>query len=292
MPDPNPVFAFPTPQHPNTPTPIIYDLRNDAHAARFGLTPAERDRLLVKKIPGRDGMRPEAIGLHVQWGATPGSLRHWLGVDASATVMVQRDGSILKVIPEGDGPWTQGDVRRPGARARALLDRFGPDPNVYSLTIEAEDERTERINEAQTRTILWQIGEWQRRWPTLADHERIVVHYEINSVDRARCGRYRDAIVRELLAGGHAPQPEPEPEPACPGLPVWLPADGLRAAFPLADPRGVVTRALLAWIVREGRMPWFIEKRDLGDGRNVWRFDLVTLFNDGARVWLEGEETT
>ena len=268
-------------------TPTIYDLRNDAHAARFGLALPERDRLLVKKIPGRNGMRPEAIGLHVQWGNTPGSLRHWLGVEASATVMVQRDGSILKVIPEADGPWTQGDVNNPGSRARRLLDRFGPDPNVYSLTIEAEDERTEQVTETQTRTILWQIRAWQRSWPHLADPERILGHFEINSVDRARCGRYRDAIVRELVAGGLAPEPQPEPEFT--GLPPWLPADGLHAAFPLADPGGVVTRALIAWIGREGRIPYFVEKRDLGAGSNLWRFDRVTLFNDGPRVWIEGE---
>ena len=285
MPSPSHDAQPQSPRHPVAPSPTIYDLRNDAHAARFGLAPAERDRLLPKKIPGRAGMRPEAIGLHVQWGNTPGSLRHWLGVDASATVMVQRDGSILKVIPEGDGPWTQGDVKNPGPRARQLMERFGDDPNVYSLTIEAEDERTEAINEAQTRTILWQIREWQRTWPALAGPERILGHYEINSVDRARCGRYRDAIVRELLAGG----PPPEPAPEFPGLPPWLPADGLRAAFPLADPRGAVTRALVAWIAEQSRLPYFLEKRDLGGGRNLWRFDLVTLFNDGPRVWMEGE---
>jgi hypothetical protein len=284
MPSPMPEPTPPTPGTRN-PTPTIYDLRHDAHAARFGLTPAERDRLLAKKIPGRDGRQPEAIGLHVQWGNTPGSLRHWLGVDASATVMVQRDGSILKVIPETDGPWTQGDVKHPGPRARRLLDRFGPDPNIYSLTIEAEDERTEQINETQARTILWQIRQWQQTWPRLADPERILGHFEINSVDRARCGRYRDAIVRELLAG----EPLPAPEPEFPGLPPWLPADALRAAFPLADPQGVATRALIAWIGENERLPWFVEKRDLGAGRNLWRFDCLTLFNDGPRVWMEGE---
>jgi hypothetical protein len=109
---------------------------------------------------------------------------------------------------------------------------------------------------------------------------------EINSVDRARCGRYRDAIVRDLLAGGLSSAPEPE----FAGLPPWLPAAGLRVVFPLADPRGVVTRALIAWIAREGRLPYFLEKQDLGAGRNLWRFDRLTLFNDGPRVWREGEQ--
>ncbi|MGH2616567.1 MAG: N-acetylmuramoyl-L-alanine amidase [Thermomicrobiales bacterium] len=266
-------------------SPVIYDLRNDTHAARFGLTPAARDRILAKKIPGRNGMRPQAIGLHVQWGNTTGSLQHWLGVNASATVMVQRDGSILKVIPEADGPWTQGDVKHPSPRAQRLMDRFGDDPNVYSLTIEAEDERTEQINALQTRTILWQIRQWQQQWPHLSDPERIVGHFEINSVDRNRCGRYRDAIVRELAAGTPLP-----PAAEFPGLPPWLPAPFFRAAFPLADPAGVVTRAVIAWSTEHGQIPWWMEKVDVGAGQNLWRFDRVTFCNDGARVWREGDE--
>src|SRR5688572_27048038 len=48
---------------------------------------------------------------------------------------------------------------------------------------------------------------------------------------------------------------------ALPGLPPWLPADALRVAFPFADPRGVVTRKLLAWIATEDRLPFFVGKR-------------------------------
>ena len=150
-------------------SPVSYDLRNPTDAARFGLIWREAEVIRAKCIPAREGQRIEAIGLHIQWGHTAGSLRHWLGVAASATVMVQQDGSILRVIPEEHGPWTQGDVRQPDARASALLQRFGPDPNVYSLTIEAEDARTERINPAQERAICWQIRQWQRTYPQLAE---------------------------------------------------------------------------------------------------------------------------
>lgn len=268
-------------------SPVIYDLRNDSHAARFGLTPAERDRILAKQIPGRHGMRPEAIVLHVQWGWTSGSLRHWLGVSASSTIMVQQDGSLLRVIPEGDGPWTNGDVQNPDASARALMQRFGPDPNVYALTIEAEDGRTEQINAAQLRAIVWQIRQWYERWPHLREAGHVLGHYQINSVDRSRCGRYRGDVLFAL--SDQPPIPEPEPVPELPGLPDWLPADALRAAFPLADPHGVVTKRLIAWIAAEGELPYWVEKIDLGSGRNIWRFDRVTLFNDGGRVWIEGE---
>jgi hypothetical protein len=271
-------------------SPVIYDLRHPTDAARFGLIWREAQVLGEKRIAHREGHRIEAIGLHIQWGHTTGSLRHWLGVAASATVMAQQDGSILRVIPEEHGPWTQGDVLQPDARASALLQRFGPDPNAYSLTIEAEDARTERINLAQARAICWQIRQWQRAYPQLAEgdwEERIVGHYEINSVEKATCGRYRDDIVASLRAESTAPRAESE----FAGLPSWLPAAALRAAFPLADPAGVVTRQVVEIAASSGLLPWFIAKVDLAPGANLWRFDRFTLLNDGHRVWREGDDT-
>ena len=272
--------------------PVIYDLRHPPDVARFGLLWRESQMIRAKCIPGREGQRIEAIGLHIQWGHTAGSLQHWLGVAASATVMVQQDGSILRVIPEEHGPWTQGDVQQPDARAHALLQRFGPDPNVYSLTIEAEDARTERINAVQERTIRWQIREWQRAYPHLAGddwEERIVGHYEINSAEKATCGRYRDAIVASLRGDLVTATSVPHAESEFPALPTWLPEAALRAAFPLADPAGAVTRRVIELAASSGVLPWFVTKVDLAPGANLWRFDRFTLLNDGHRVWREGE---
>lgn len=268
--------------------PVIYDLANAAHAQRFGLTRAQASQIIAKRIENRDGRAIEAIGLHVQWGYTSGSLEHWLGVSASSTIMVQQDGSILRVIPEQHGPWTQGDVRGPDAMAQRLMARFGPDPNVYSLTIEAEDARTEKINAAQQTTILWQIRQWQARYPELAKADwadRILGHYQINSVDKRSCGRYRDGVV-QMLASGWPALPD---VPTYQGLPAWLTPGALEAAFPLADPRGAVTREAISWAAETGRTPWFVGKIDLGNGRNIWKFEDVTLFNDGAKVWREGK---
>lgn len=272
--------------------PVIYDLRHPVDAARFGLIWRESAMIRAKCIARRDGQRIEAIGLHVQWGHTGGSLQHWLGVAASATVMVQQDGSILRVIPEEHGPWTQGDVREPDTRANALLQRFGPDPNAYSLTIEAEDDRTERINAAQERAICWQVRQWQRAYPQLAEadwEERIVGHYEINSVEKATCGRYRDNIVAHLRGEPATATSAPRAESEFAGLPAWLPAAALRAAFPLADPAGVVTRKVIEIAASSGVLPWFVAKVDLAPGANLWRFDRFTLLNDGPRAWQEGE---
>src|SRR5687768_1088828 len=101
-------------------TPRIYDIANDAHAAMFGLQPWERDAMLTKCFKGRAGGRVEGIVYHIQAGTTRGSLDWWVhgpGVQASSTVLIQQDGSLLRCIPEKDGPWTNGDVRSPRERS-------------------------------------------------------------------------------------------------------------------------------------------------------------------------------
>src|SRR3954469_11869457 len=59
-------------------SPMIYDIRKDADAAQFGLTPQERDYLLTRCIDGRSGGEVQAIGLHIQDGVTTGSLDWWV----------------------------------------------------------------------------------------------------------------------------------------------------------------------------------------------------------------------
>lgn len=95
--------------------------------------------------------------------------------------------------------------------------------------------------------------------------------------------------VRAIMAGGGVVTPPPQPVPAYPGLPAWLPGDMFEAVFPLADPAGPVTQAVVAWIATSGKVPRFVEKIDANQGRNVWVFDRVTFLSDGKRVWEEGK---
>lgn len=265
--------------------PVIYNLRNDADAARFGLSRWQADTIINKCYPGRNGLRPEVIVCHVQDGWTKGSLTHWLNVQASSTVMVQQDGSILKIIAEADGPWTNGDVNRPAQHAQRAMDRFGRDLNPVALTIEAEDGGTRTINAAQRKTILWLCRDWMTRYSWITVPDDLLGHYQINSVDKSGCGLYRDDIAH-ALADGETPT---TPAPEFPNLPVWLPADYLRVAFPLADPKGVVTRKVIQVATELEKVPLFIEKVDVGNNRNIWRFEDFTLLNDGSKVWQEGK---
>lgn len=182
-------------------SPVIEDIRDDATAAKYGLTPAQRDVLLGRMFPGRAGGRPTFIVLHIQEGVTRGSLPYWVSdpanVQASSTVTVQADGSILKVIAESDGPWTNGDVQSPTAEAAGLL-ALGGNANRWSLTLEAEGRPNDVMPAAELDAIVWQVRDWMGRYSIpLAN---VLPHAAINSVTRSFCGLYVGA-VRAAIAG-------------------------------------------------------------------------------------------
>lgn len=198
--------------------PAIYDIGTDTDAARFGLQPWERDTLLRRCFPGRHDGRmqgaPAYIVCHIQEGSTVGSLEHFVHghyadgskVRASCTVTVQRDGSILRVIPEGDGPWTNGAIRKPTARGRAMIARGG-NPNIWTLSIEMEGRHNGAISEAQMRSTEWWIRDAARRHGISLDRDHILRHADVDSVQRAHCpGQYFEPLMRRLEAPpGSAP---------------------------------------------------------------------------------------
>lgn len=281
-----------SPPRPPAPAPVAppwrpprYDLRADADAARFGLTPAQRDRIVAKGYPGRRGLRPEVIVLHVQDGHTPGSLAHWLGVAASATVMVQKDGSILRVLADSVGPWTNGEVTVVSERARALMARFGRDLNPVSLTIEAEGRPWDAMPDPQLRAIVWQVRDWLARYPWL-DRDRIIRHAEIDGVNRAHCpGPSYERVMAALAAEPTSPAPAPARPPDVPPTPPFpqqpIPEAIVRRAFPMADPSGPVTRYFLDEWAANGLCPNFAW-RETVDGWTYWSFPPFLLRSDGA----------
>ncbi len=184
------------------PKPVIYDLVRDG--ARFGVTAGEAARLRQNCFPNRNGARPLYMILHTQSGNTTGSLDWWLygpGVQASATVMAQKDGSILQVIPERDGPWTNGDVCNPTPKSAGLR-ALGGNPNIHSLTIEAEGDTNVAYTDAQFRALLWQFADWMLRYDLPLDH--LLSHASINQCSRALCpgDAHMIQVVNQLRADG------------------------------------------------------------------------------------------
>ena len=301
-------------------TPTIFDIRNNADAERFFLSTTQptpnsdgvpaRDFLLSRCIPNRNGGSAQFIVLHVQEGVTVGSLEHWTrGVDekgrriaASATVMIQKDGSILRVITEEHGPWTNGDINNPTAQSAALRalgpDPNDPDPNVWTLSIEAEGFPRDEMPQAQVDAIVFQVRDWMTRFGIPL--ENVLPHSSINSVTRHQCpgGYYRRVIEAlggtvppDFESGGFATPVPPPPfdgEPKKIGEVTFNPFQrqvtslGVNrrkfatTSSPLTGPHipAGVKIDVLYWVEGEAV-----------DGNNVW-----LIGESGSRIWSGGVE--
>lgn len=212
------------PTKPDRPQPVIYDLSKDY--ARFDLEQWQAAEILASKFTKRNGGSPQFIVLHVQDGTTPGSLDYWSSdvVDASSTVMANLDGSILRIIPEVDGPWTNGDVINPTAEAAEVL-ALGGNPNNWSLTIEREGKPGQGLPPAQLDAIVWQVETWLIKYPKILEHGwSMLRHRFINSATRWRCpdegtndqSEYFAPVVAAVnawLEGAAQPAPVPVPTP-------------------------------------------------------------------------------
>jgi N-acetyl-anhydromuramyl-L-alanine amidase AmpD len=291
-------------------TPKFYDIRNDNDALRFELSPTKptqnsngvpaRDFLLSRCFKDRKGVQPQFMVLHTQDGYTPGSLKRWVAeremgkdgklhpVEASSTVMVQKDGSILRVIPEEHGPWTNGLVQKPTAQSAQLRALAGTkNLNLFCLTIEAEGKPNDVMPEPEFRAVLWRVRDWMERYDIPLDN--ILPHSSIDSVDRGHCpGDYYHRVMAALR------YPEPVPPPRYDGQPktvndvVFHPfkrrvtstgANQRLWAFPTAPLTGPTIPAgqkieTLYWI-----------KGEPVDGNDIWLVE-----ESGPRIWSGGVE--
>jgi hypothetical protein len=141
--------------------------------------------------------------------------------------MTQRDGSILRVIGDQHGAWTNGDVINPQPPANELL-ALGGNPNIWTLTIEGEGGPDDVMPKEQFDATVWQVETWIIQYPHILDHLwSILRHRHINSKTRYNCSdrgntipsiRHQPVIdaVNTWLATAVNQEPEPEPEPLYP----------------------------------------------------------------------------
>ena len=180
-----------TPITPPPGSPVVYTLTKDY--ARFGLTKERAERLRAMCFQNRSGQRPLWQIIHVQEGTTSGSLGWWLDgyvngvkVQASATVMIQLDGSVLRVIDEDDGPWTNGDTCNATAEGRRLLAQArGGNPNLFSRTAELEGYWNGEHPAIQLDATAWWIKEGYAKHGL--DTDDVGRHAWLNSCSRANC---------------------------------------------------------------------------------------------------------
>lgn len=170
---------------PSGASPIVYTLPQDA--GRFGISQACAQSLVGNRFESRSGQPITTIVLHVQEGTTPGSLGWWCsqGIQASSTVMVQHDGSVLRIVPEQHGPWTNGDTCNPTPAGIAMTGRCGNNPNTCSLTIETEGFYNQAHSKAQIDGLVWQVQQWFAKYGLGC--KDVLAHRDINRCSRSNC---------------------------------------------------------------------------------------------------------
>jgi hypothetical protein len=178
------------------------------HVAQSGYAAVER------RYIGRMGFNPKIIVLHIQEGSNWGSWQHFHVVKASSTVLIGKTGEIWRLVPESDGPWTNGDVMNPSALGWEVINKWGADPNPYSLTIETEGFTGNPIPEAQLKAVVWQIHDWMTKYGIPLRY--VLRHADINSVSRPNCpgNAYYNQVIDALKSLQEPTPPAPVYAPA------------------------------------------------------------------------------
>ncbi len=251
----------------------------------------------VTRYHSRGGMNPKIIVIHVQEGNNWGSWQWFHVVKASSTVLISKLGDIWNLVHKSLAPWTNGDVQQPSYFMQTIMNRWGWDPNTYSLTIEREGVSRERT-EAQDKSIVWQVWQWVQEFDIEAIY--IVGHYEVNSVTRPNCPDPAPhnviAMIRSAVSGTGVPVVEvPDVDTPLPGH------DLIRDPWKVVDANGAVWDGKRDIVVNG--IKFYGDRRTvrvIGDGlrQRQWASTTSNLVGDSlgsgdrfqAVGWVEGEE--
>lgn len=230
--------------------PKIYDLSRDY--AAFGLTLDEAREVLSHRFDDRNGMTPQFICLHIQAGYTRGSLEYWANTaQASSTVMIQHDGSVLNIIPEQHGPWTNGDDAQPSANGARLVNLPG-NSNLYTLSIEAEGVDGSDTTAAQLDSIVWQVEKWMAQYGI--PKANVLRHADINSVTRPNCpGAYYPKVMARISETPTGPEYADATPPYPPGTLGWKQLNGIPVYALVAEVEVVAKGGLTPYATVNGK---------------------------------------
>ena len=198
----NQIVAHANNAFPNA-SPSIGDTMNQPniidkwlHVSQDGYEGVER------RYIGRFGMSPKIIVLHIQEGSQLGSWQWFHNVTASATVEIAKNGDIWRLVPEEDAPWTNGDVQSPTALGWEVINQWGADPNVYTLSIETEGMTGEwPKDQRQLDSVVWQIATWMKQYDIPLHY--VLRHADINMVSRPDCpgNAFYNYVIDRLSQG-------------------------------------------------------------------------------------------
>ena len=158
---------------------------------------------------GRGGQPIQCLCLHITDGDSAlGAIQWWARpeVEASAHYVVDSDGTIFQCVDEKDTAWTNGVINRPD-RSNPFIDdwiRRNINPNRATVTTEIVGRPGRVIPAVQWRAVVALQADIAARRALPVVRERFIGHYQIDSVNRARCpsfsGDQWGRLLREVSA--------------------------------------------------------------------------------------------
>lgn len=157
------------------------------------------------------GQQPVAIAYHITDDMYFAGTKSWFqnpASQASAHVVIDRDGTIYQFVSSAKAAWTNGDFKRPRtdiAWLTAAIAQCWPNGprnlNDFTLNIEHVGTPGNPPTEAQYRSSIALSKYWRDRYDITPNRAHLLRHGDINSVDRSYCpGPNFDLarVIREL----------------------------------------------------------------------------------------------
>lgn len=145
----------------------------------------------VNHAAGRAGT-VRGVVLHITDGDTAAGAISWFknpASEVSAHYVVDRDGTIYRVVRETDTAWANGKLVKPDL-AHPLVTRWVAghiNPNGETVSIEAAGKPSYGWSAAQVAAIAWLVADVTARHGLPMTRDAVLGHYQLDSVNRARC---------------------------------------------------------------------------------------------------------
>ena len=139
---------------------------------------------------GRNGYQPIAICDHIMQGSRVGY--HVVIADPNANAAnysVYEDGTIEQHVMDWDAAWCNGPMHRPDLTVPWIERCYdhGINPNLMTISIEHEGFSGKPFTEIQTQATIWLHEHLLGKYEIPRTRIGIIGHYQIDSINKARC---------------------------------------------------------------------------------------------------------
>jgi N-acetyl-anhydromuramyl-L-alanine amidase AmpD len=166
---------------------IIVDVRGSVPASNFA--------------PSRGvGRLVTCLVLHITGDSEPGQAVRWFQnpkAKVSAHEVIEKDGSVVKVVDYRQKAYHAGAVNKP--TAKIYFDQQSINPNIYSIGIECVSSG-EPLTKEQTTSLRSRIDYYSKLCNIPKNTYHIIGHNELDSVER-RFDPIKSFSVEQILKG-------------------------------------------------------------------------------------------